>query len=420
MTGTTVQPSPRSRFLRNVLTLTGGNALALVLPILAAPLLGRIYHPAEYAALAQYMAAAGLFSVIASLQFHHAIIAEATDRAANDAYWLCILSGAACSLLALLGVAVLWPVWLFQTAAGAWFFWLPLGVMASGFIIAATTLTNRVGRYRGMAGIRVVHVTVTISASIWLGLEGWSSSGLMVAYLLGQLTQVLVYAGMIGSLFRRYPLPRLTRLRVIARRHRRFPIFTMPGAFCYQLNMQLPVFVMTAIGAEAALGAFNRARQLVSAPVTTIGQAVMQIFRRDAAQQYRKTGDCRPIFLRTALGLFAVGLPFCLLLMATAPSFFELYLGPAWREAGDLARILAPMLLMQVVTAPLSTVFFFTGHQALDFGLKVISSVTMIVLLCGAMALDASVRTIVICFALALTLTYLISFLLGFKISRQQ
>ena len=63
-----------SHFVRSAATLAGGSSVAMALPIIAAPVLGRLYMPSDYGALAQYMAVATLLSVVATLQFQHAMI----------------------------------------------------------------------------------------------------------------------------------------------------------------------------------------------------------------------------------------------------------------------------------------------------------------------------------------------------------
>jgi O-antigen/teichoic acid export membrane protein len=78
----------------------------MALPILAAPVLGRLYIPAEYGALAQYMAVAALLSVVATLQYQHAIIAERTHQSAVQAVWLCIAASLGIGIVAGIGVAL--------------------------------------------------------------------------------------------------------------------------------------------------------------------------------------------------------------------------------------------------------------------------------------------------------------------------
>ncbi|PWB84025.1 MAG: hypothetical protein C3F11_03395, partial [Methylocystaceae bacterium] len=52
----------RSAFIRNVATLASGQGLAMAIPILAAPVLGRLYRPDDYGLLGAYMGLAGVFS----------------------------------------------------------------------------------------------------------------------------------------------------------------------------------------------------------------------------------------------------------------------------------------------------------------------------------------------------------------------
>ena len=368
----------RSGFLRSVATLTGGNAVGLALPILAAPILGRLYVPAEYGALAQYMAFSAILAVTGTLQFQHAIIAEKSERAARQVVWLCLASATGVGLLSVVGVAFAWRLGLNETAAGAWFWFLPLSVAASGLAAGGSFLANRQGHYRRLATLPVLQTTVTVGLSVALGFAALGSVGLLTAYLVGQVVQALAFglylkrAG-IGSEW-----PGFRRLAVLIRRHWKFPAFTLPAEFAGQVNMQVPVFFLTAIGADATLGAFTRARQLVSMPMTTLGGAVAQVFRRDAADQYRATGTCRPLMRKTAGALLAVGLPPFLTIIWQGPLIFETYLGPNWREAGELARILAPMLLLRLIVSPLATVFYFTGRQSLDLRLILASVVILL------------------------------------------
>lgn len=353
----------RSPFLRAVAMLSGGQSVAILVPLLAAPILGRLYAPADYGALAQYMAPAAVLGVVACLQFQHAIIAERSDRTAASVAWLCILTALGTAALVALGVAAAWHPWLSATAAGAWFLALPLTVAGAGVIAAGGFLANRHRHYRWLALMQVAPVLATVALSIALGWLAWGADGLLAAYLAGQAMQLAGHAWVLRRVPGLRAAARPARLRVLARRHWRFPTFTMPGEFLGQINIQAPVFALTALGADATLGAFARARSLVSMPIGALGGAVAQVFRREAAAQYHATGSCRRLMLRTAGGLFLAGIGPCLLFIALAPWLFTVYLGPAWREAGEIARILAPMLLLQMVVSPVSIMVLIAGRQ---------------------------------------------------------
>lgn len=366
-------------FLRAVAVLSSGQMLAMILPILAAPLLGRLYLPSDYGVLAQYMAPAAVLAVLASLQFQHAVIAERTDRAAGQAAWLTMLAALAGAGLTTIAIAALWRPVLSGTAVGIWFAFLPLSVAGGGLSAAAGFLANRYRRYTWIAKLQVIQVSTTVALSITFGLLKWGPDGLLAAYFFGQALQLGAFfwflSGANSGLAR---WPGWSRLRAIARRHWRFPAFTLPSEFSGQLNLQAPVFALGALGAEATLGAFTRAHQLVSMPLTLLGNSVAQVFRREASEQYNKTGNCRPLMLRTAGSFLVLGVGPCILFMLFAPWLFVTYLGPAWEEAGEISRILAPMLLLRVIVSPVTTVFYFTNNQALDLKLTIFSAIIML------------------------------------------
>lgn len=408
----------QSAFLRAVAMLIGGNAVAMVVPILAAPVLGRLYSPADYGMLAQYMAPAAVLAVLASLQFQHAIIAERTERGAAQVAWLPLVGSLAAAVLTVVLVTLLWRPLLAGSAAGAWFWLLPLTVAGAGVMAAGSFLANRHRRYGWMARLQSGQVVATVTSSIALGFLRWGADGLLAAYFLGQLVQIGAYLWLLRDLRAKIlPRPGMARLRVLVRRHWKFPAFTLPSEFSSQINMQAPVFAMSALGADTTLGAFTRARQLVSMPVTVVGQSVAQVFRREASELYRETGNCRALMRRTALWLFAVGIGPCLMFMFCAPWLFAVYLGPAWLEAGELARILAPMLLLRVIVSPLTTVLFFTGNQALDLKLMIGSAVLMALSIVLSWTLSGTALAVVWAFALAYSTIYLIYITITFKVA---
>lgn len=407
-----------SPFLRSVSLLSAGNVLSMAVPILAAPVLGRLYLPAQYGALAQYMALSSITSVLATLQFQHAIISAGSLRAARQIVWLCMTCAMGAALLVLVGVALCWPLGLSQTAAGAWFWMLPVSVLVAGITASGTYMANRIGNYRQMAALPLVQTLTTVILSIILGFAGWGSTGLLTAYFAGQMLLCLAFATFLrGSCLGAVPAPAVLWRQAV--RHWKFPAFTLPSELSGQINMQVPIFALTAIGAHASVGAFARARQLVSLPVTVVAGGVAQVFRRDASQSYRATGNCRPLMLKTAGALLAAGIGPCFLLVWLAPWLFEIYLGLNWREAGELARILAPMLLLRLVVSPLTTVFYFTDNQTLDLWLTLLSAAIIAVFVGAAWLLSGSPVAIVTGFSVGYGCVYALYFVTCFRVGKK-
>lgn len=402
-----------SRFVSRAATMTGGNAVAMALPILIAPILGRLYVPADYGALAQYMAPAAIIIVLATLQMQHAIIADEDEADVGTAFWFCVYAALVCAGLTAGAIGLLWQPLLAGTAAGAWFFALPLTVAMTGLVTGGTFLANRHLRFKWLASLQIGMTVTQISTSVLFGVLGSGAAGLILAYLAGQVIQFSTHIVLLLSTPGGPPtLPDRAQLRRMFRRHWHYPAFTLPSEVLDRINNQAPILALTAQGAASTLGAFSRARQLVSIPATIASEALAQVFRQEGATQYREAGNCRRLMVQTAAGLFALGLLPCVAFVFLAPWMFRIYLGPAWVEAGELARILAPMLLLRMTVYPLMQAFQFTGNQALYFRLTLLSTAIMIALLGAALTIYGSAYEIVIAFSIAVSISYLL-YLIG-------
>lgn len=410
-----------SKFIRSVATLSSGSGVVMALPILAAPLLGRIYDPNDYGPLAQYMSFAVTLGVASSLQYQGAIIAEGGDRRAGVAVWLCLATSVVFAAVIALVVALSLPFLAERLSVGFWLAMIPLTVLFSGFNGAASFLANREQRYGAIARLQVLVVATGLACSISLGLSGWAAKGLLIAYFASQAVRGAgdLWLLSTSSILRSYGRPSWRALKWVARRHWRFPAFTLPTSISEQFTQQIPILAMGFIGADASVGAFSRARQLVSMPLTLLGSAVTQVFRRDASALYQQTGDCRALAAKVSLSLLAIGVVPCGLFIAWAPEVMMLVLGPAWAEAGVMARVLAPMLLVRIVASPVSSVFYFTDNQALDFKLTLASTAALSVMILAAFSAEVSPLQLVGLFSLGYSVIYLAQLFFSYRIAKR-
>ena len=176
------EPAAQHSVFGSMTRLVSGQLFALALPILAAPLLGHLYTPADYGGLALFMAATGMLSVVAALQMQHGIIAARLDVEARALVWLCVF------LATSLALVVLATLVFFKLTGGSpgWLWLLPITVSISGLMAGVTTLANRARRYGTLARLQAFRVAVTVTGSIICGLWGWGKAGLFTGYMMGQ------------------------------------------------------------------------------------------------------------------------------------------------------------------------------------------------------------------------------------------
>jgi len=371
---------PKSAFARGVGTLAGGTALAQILPILAMPVLTRLYSPADFGVLALYLSCAAVLAVLATGRYEMAIPLPADElTAANIAVFTVKLS-ATVSLLVLAVVAAFGqPIasLLGDVSLAPWLYFLPLTVFAGGVISACQFWCNRRSEYARMAANRMQVGLVTALAQIGLGGLGFRG-GQVVGAVIGQAFPAAVIARSIWHkdqhVFSKTNLAAQIQAAKVYFRH---PAHIAPSQLIGVAAGIMPVFIMTKAYGVAAAGMLALAWKLAALPTSLVASAIGDVYRQKIAQSYNETGQFKSIFVRTlSLTTAAAIIPFVLMYFL-APPVFVLVFGEAWREAGTYAQILAVAAFFQFIFTPVdkgavvvgATRYIFAWHAVRMLGM---------------------------------------------------
>lgn len=411
----------KSSYLRAIATLSSAQILAAIIPFLAAPVLGRIYNPEDYGLLASFIAIVVVSASVVTMNYHHGVVIEKTDRRAHQVAFL--------SLAAVTGVAILMvPIAIgiffldpFGSAAPDHQFWyllLPISTFVVGISLTAMAVANRAQAYRTIAAIQFLTATASVLASVAFGLAGMRSSGLFLGYLS---SQAVTLAFSVAILIRHEVLKHRSPMRQIRRltvRHRGFPLFTTPSSFIRAQAEKSPEFMLMRLGASDALGSYSRAIQLISMPVFMITTSVSRVYFRTASEEFIRDGNCMGRFWKTSFSMLLIGaLPF-MVIWLFAEQLFTFYLGPNWSMAGVIARILAPMLYLQFALQPVNSVFQFAGKQRYGLALNVAYLVSVMGGVWIAFMIDDNSLSVIKGFSTGTSVAILLQFVFAAKHSR--
>lgn len=341
-----------SRFARNVWLVARANLLAQALPVLAAPLLTRLYGPAAFGELALFAAALSLALAVATARLDWSL---PNARSRPMAAALLALGAAAlglCCLLLALGLWW-WPVaglskaaaWLLVPAlAGA-----GLQQLVSAWHVRGAELAG-VGRAKVMQS--VANVGVSLAAAPLLPAGPW---GLLLGVLAG------AWAGL-GTLWRtaqglRAALRSLTprRLAVAWHRFRAEAGWSTLVSACNAASFAAVPLLLARHYDAAEVGFYALMQRVALGPVGLVGQAVSQSFWSESARLVREDPPALArLYAGTTRRLLWLSLPLALLALA-GPWYVGPIFGAAqWSGAGIVLAACVPMLVGQVAISPLS------------------------------------------------------------------
>lgn len=353
-------------FAKNSLTLSGGVAVAQVLPLLFYPVLGRIFTAEEFGLLAAVSSITTVLSVLGSGKYENGILVASDKR---EAAHLAVLS----VVLGLVSMALSWIVLRFVLADSlvAWFQeqelarWLFVCPLAAFFIIVYNVYNEwcvREKYFKALSVNKIVNAGAITLGKLFFGFVRLSSQGLVVGDLIGRGISAVgcsIRAWLRdGSTFAKVRLSGLQRCAV---RFSEFPLYTMPGQLLNTIGQALPVLFIAHFFNKAEVGYFSMALSLFAIPINVVGSAVRDVYRQRANEEYMSGGTCLASFNKVMKFLLAVGIGAFLLFEWFLPQLMALFLGQQWFVAGRYAQILAPAMVLMFVSTSLSGLFIVAG-----------------------------------------------------------
>jgi len=357
--------------MRHVATLASGAALAQALPLLFAPLLTRLYTPADFGVLAVFVAWLSNLAVIATARYDMAVVLPKSEP---EAARLMLLALAINTGLLLLTLPLFWP-WHAAIAGllGApqlapWLPLLPLGVWLAGAVAAWTAWNNRQRRYAANAQGRVVQSLGVSLLQVAAGWSGLAAGGLILSQLAGQAIALLTLAR--ADVAARLPWLRghdRAALLADARRYREFPLVNTPHAFVVAFQDSLMLALLSALSGAAIVGQYALVLRVLKLPAALVGQAVAQVVFRDLAEAAASGRALSGLLKRAVLVLAALSIvPFGVLALWGGP-LFALVFGTPWLAAGEIAANLAPYFAAAFIVGPAFMVPMVIGRQRASF-----------------------------------------------------
>ena len=365
--------------VKPTLVLVGSGAVAQAIPLALGPLLTRLYTPEQFGHYTLFAAIAVNCSVVACGRYEYALPLVADEAKARDLMALCqrvliVTTLASCPLAWWLGTRGQLEGW----------GWLPPMVALSGAVQWLTLWATRGQRFAALAGARVLQHGGTALAQSAAGALSLLQ-GLIVGPVLAVAAALLALRrpAPLGGWLALWRVPRAA-WQAAAREHRSFPLLNTPHAFAGALQDTLTVVLLTWWSGDAAAGFWGLALRYLKAPATLIGSAVSQVLYPRLAGSDAETS--RRVVRQVMLVLACAVAPLVLALLLFGPGLFAWLFGERWREAGELARALAPYIGVHFVASPLSVVTLAWEAQGWALKLALVGQVMFVGALTAGLA----------------------------------
>lgn len=364
-----------SEFSKNVLTLVSGTGLAQLITLAASPVLSRLFLPEEFAPYTLFVAIIGIVSVIAAGRFELAILLPKKEVDAKNLIALAIIISFITSVFTLFGILI-YDFWLYQYwpsgKFNAWFYLLAPTIFIMGVYKTMNYWSTRNKTFKINALGRVLMSFIIALLSIIFGLFDFVP-GLIIAYFFGNLIGLIGLSGdLIKEKFRFFTGVNKSKIRSVFVEHSDFAKVNVPHALVDNFQEYGIIFFIAYFFSEALVGLYGFSFRILKAPLALIGSALYQVFYQKVTDQQYPANEVKRMVKEVYRKTFIIGIVPFVVIFLFAPNIFAFVFGEAWREAGVIAQLLTPWLLLNFMVSPVSCIPLLYKRQKGAFTLTIV------------------------------------------------
>jgi O-antigen/teichoic acid export membrane protein len=320
-----------------------GTGLGQILSFAFAPILTRLYAPAEFGLFGSFSSIAGILSSIVTLRYSEAIMLPESDEVAARLFLASCASAVLCTTifsLLCLSFTNFWVSVLKAPELKGWLWLIPIAAVISGLNEMLVTWCSRWKLFKRTALSQIIRSLTGGSAQTAGGATGSGAGGLISGGLAGEMAANLLLWRSFGrtgaDLLRRAWASR--KLFSTAGEYRDFPLYTAPQHLASALSQGAPVLVLVSWYGAAIGGLYAFSIRVLQVPMNFVLTALRQVLFQKLSQVHNEGGDLLRLFKQTTGVLFLLASPPALIGMAAAPQVFAFVFGPKWAGSGEFAR----------------------------------------------------------------------------------
>ncbi len=373
-----------SAFFTNVFKLVSGSVIAQIIGILLIPVITRLYSPGAFGIFQLFLSISSILAIFACLSYQLAIMLPKDDDDSANIVVLCVILIAIFSIIS--GIIFI----IFSASIGnllnapglsQYLVFLPLVVFLTALF---SVLTYWIARRKQFGLILTAQVANSVSSKtvqIGIGLYFTSSFGLIAGLIVGYIASLIAFFRQIKEDIFLFKAVTWKRIKDLAIRYKRFPIFTSWSTTANTLSTQITPIILVFFFDPTIVGYYALANMVVFLPVGLIGTATSQVFFQKASEEKNRTGSIRNIVREIQQRLVSIGMFPMFILIIIGTDLFSFVLGSQWYAAGEYAGILAPWVLFVFIASPLSTIFSVLERQPVDLTFNLLILISRVVVL---------------------------------------
>lgn len=346
----------KDRTIRGGFAKMCGQGVNFALRIGSLMILGRLLDPQDFGLVGMVTAIIGVLNLFRDFGLSTAAVQRSTvtEEQLSTLFWINILVGAALGLLSLAmapAVSIFYgePRLLAVTTV------LAIGFLFNAAGVQHSAILQRQMRFTASAVIETVSLLISTIVGIAMALSGYGYWALVAMTVVAPLVSTICFwlstAWVPGKPRRNVGIPSMMRFGGTV------TLNTLVVYIAYNLDKVL----LGRFWGANAIGIYGRAYQLINIPTENLNSAIGGVAFSALSRVQDDPVRFRSYFLRGYSFVLAVTLPITVACTLFADELIFVILGPKWKDAAHIFRLLAPTILVFALINPLGWLLFALG-----------------------------------------------------------
>lgn len=393
--------------MQNYAFVLSGTGLNIMVQLVVAPLLARIYGPEAYGIFSIFNAVCTNLALLATLRLPQALLLPKEEIDFNSLMRLSLLSSFTVSVLLFIVLFLFGNSVLAFFQAGSlndFFYLIPIAV----FLIALNQVLGQ-WQYR----LNEFKKAVSIDTGVLIGVRifnlvfGWVSNGVSIGLVAGDILgktigSILSWRFIIRTRIKILFQPiSWSQLRKTLVEYRQYPVYNLPGVWVGMFSDQLPVFFFSHQFGLKTIGFLALATSMLDLPKRLLAYSVSSIFYKRAVELTRESDHGLQKFVSQMLYSFlALSLVPYTIVIVFGPELFSFVFGAEWTLSGTLAQYIALYSVVELLYISMDSIYYVLRKEKRLFHFQLITFLArflaLLVSYLGSFPLERSVQLLVI------------------------
>jgi teichuronic acid exporter len=368
----------KSEVMKNIIVLTSGTFLAQLVAYVLMPVITRLYTPDESAELGLFLRIIGVGAAIATARYELALPVTKLDQHSFRLYRFAIRTTLITTLVALI-ILIIPIVFSGSISTSLFYFCIPPALLLTAFMNLGTNWAIRMKRFRIISYSKLTNSVVGNVFKVIFGALNTGYIGLILGTLIGLLVGVIFFFRDFRFSNAGYSIKsKSPRNYVLAKQYIEFPKVNLPHTLMDLGKDLLIALILWELYGKTEYGLFNHTYQMLRLPLVLIGASIGQVFFQRCAEMINNGQSVLGVAVKSVRTLTLLSIiPFAIVFFF-GEELFAFVFGENWREAGVYAEIMAPWLMVNFITSPISPLPMILNKQRQFFFLAIFGTLLML------------------------------------------